>query len=158
MGDYIIIYKWGPHYFTQKYDRNLWHGEKSNHFELIPNREVGPHQAADPGWTDACLCREIAAVFMRVAPLTVILIYIAAAAAPKTKSRARGGEGEGSGSPSLSPARPSPITSLVCSPLRCHASFYFSKTGCFSKLQPSKARCKSFCDEIDIDANFIEVS
>ena len=102
------------------------YGKKSNHLESIPNREVGPHQAADPGWTDACLCREIAAVFMRVAPLTVILIYIAAAP-PLLKPKAEQEEGEekegeGSGSPSLRLDHP---PSHPLSALHCAASFYF---------------------------------
>ena len=113
------------------------------------------------GRTDACLCREIAAVFMRVAPLTVILIYIAAAPPPpllKPKAEQEEGEGEGSGSPSFSPARPSPhrIPCLLSIALLVSTSL---KQGVAADFTPQKpASCKIFCDEIDIDANSIEVS
>ena len=137
------------------------YGEKSNHLESIPNREVGPHQAADPGRTDACLCREIAAVFMRVAPLTVILIYIAAAPPPpllKPKAEQEEGEGEGSGSPSLSGwTIPHRIPGLLSIALLVSTSL--KQDVSTNKISPLKSPLyKSFCDEIDIDASFIEVS
>ena len=75
------------------------YGKKSNHLESIPNREVGPHQAADPGWTDGRvpLPRDRSRFYACRAFDGDLDIYRrrAAAAASKTKSRARGGGGRG---------------------------------------------------------------
>ena len=85
----------------------------------------------------------------------------AAAAAPKTKSRARGGGARGRARVvalplSLRLDHPHRIPALLSIALLVSTSL---KQGVAADFTPQKpASCKIFCDEIDIDANSIEVS